>query len=137
MSAEFVKVFVYGTLKPGEANYQAYCADKVIEQTRAYTKGQLFHLPPRGYPAMIPGNSRVEGFLLTFADLAILDHLDELEDYQPQRSPQENEYYREEISIYATSGELLGEGWGYFMRVEKVQQLGGILLPSGWWTPYS
>ncbi len=29
------KVFVYGTLKPGEANYQKYFAGKVIEAQKA------------------------------------------------------------------------------------------------------
>ncbi|MGK7874413.1 MAG: gamma-glutamylcyclotransferase [Xenococcaceae cyanobacterium] len=128
-----LKVFVYGTLKPGEANYQYYCAGKVIEATRAYALGQLFHLPP-GYPAMTPGNSRVEGFLLTLADSAVLEILDELEGYHPQRSPQENQYYRQKILVYNLSGKPLGKAWGYFMTSEQVRQLGGILLPSGWWS---
>jgi gamma-glutamylcyclotransferase (GGCT)/AIG2-like uncharacterized protein YtfP len=128
-----IKVFVYGTLKPSEANYQQYCAGKVIQEIRAYTWGQLFDLP-LGYPAMTEGNSQVEGFLLTFASSLILESLDKLEDYQPQRSPQENEYDRRLIPIYCLAGESLGQAWGYLMSRERVKQLGGISLNSGWWT---
>jgi gamma-glutamylcyclotransferase (GGCT)/AIG2-like uncharacterized protein YtfP len=32
-----ISVFVYGTLKPNEANYQKYCAGKVIRETKAFT----------------------------------------------------------------------------------------------------
>jgi gamma-glutamylcyclotransferase (GGCT)/AIG2-like uncharacterized protein YtfP len=33
-----MEVFVYGTLKPKESNYSAYCAGKVINSKTAYTK---------------------------------------------------------------------------------------------------
>ncbi|NET53980.1 MAG: gamma-glutamylcyclotransferase, partial [Merismopedia sp. SIO2A8] len=39
------KVFVYGTLKPGEVNYDQYCASKVVEEIRAIAFGELFDLP--------------------------------------------------------------------------------------------
>ncbi|AFY76804.1 MAG: gamma-glutamylcyclotransferase [Hydrococcus sp. C42_A2020_068] len=128
-----LKVFVYGTLKPGECNYQSYCADKVVEAKKAYTWGELYHLP-LGYPALTQGNRKAIGFLLTFADEGVLERLDELEDYHPQRSPQENEYERHKLLVYDLSGEPLGEAWGYLMALEKVRQLGGVLVPSGWWT---
>ncbi|MBR8828264.1 MAG: gamma-glutamylcyclotransferase [Gomphosphaeria aponina SAG 52.96 = DSM 107014] len=128
-----LKVFVYGTLKPGEANYPPYCAGKVIYSTKAYTRGKLYHLPSLGYPAMTEGEEKVEGFLLTFADSSVLANLDQLEDYDPQRHPSENEYYRQKILVYDPAGKYLAPGWSYFMTTEKVQQLGGIWLPSGCW----
>jgi gamma-glutamylcyclotransferase (GGCT)/AIG2-like uncharacterized protein YtfP len=128
-----LKIFVYGTLKPGEYNYQYYCAGKVVEAIKAYTWGQLYHLT-LGYPALTTGNDKVTGFLLTFADKEILKSLDELEDYCPQRSPQENEYQRQKIPVYDLAGQSLGKAWGYVMALEKVQQFGGVLVPSGWWT---
>lgn len=128
-----MNVFVYGTLKPGEINYQLYCADKVIQTTSAYTWGNLYHLN-LGYPGMTLGNNKVEGVLLTFADESILDHLDRLEDYQPQRSPHANEYNRQRIPVYDLSGNSLGQAWGYVMSVEKVRQYAGIAISSGWWS---
>jgi gamma-glutamylcyclotransferase (GGCT)/AIG2-like uncharacterized protein YtfP len=55
-----VRVFVYGTLKPGEANYQRYCAGKVVDAERTSVLGKLFALP-MGYPAMTLGEYSVHG----------------------------------------------------------------------------
>ncbi|HEY9708979.1 MAG TPA: gamma-glutamylcyclotransferase [Oculatellaceae cyanobacterium] len=126
------KVFVYGTLKPGEVNYQMYCTGKVVEAKRAIAFGQLFDLP-LGYPGMTLGENTVQGFVLTFADPAILSLLDELEDYNPNRIPEQNEYNRQQIEIYNPTGQALGLAWVYLMTLEQVQRLGGILIPSGWW----
>lgn len=128
-----IKVFVYGTLKPGEINYQRYCEGKVVEEQRAIACGQLYNLP-LGYPAMTLGETQVHGFLLTFADAVILSTLDELEDYDPNRRPDENEYNRQQVEIYDLAGKTLGLAWAYFMTLEQVQQLQGVLIPSGWWS---
>ena len=130
-----LNVFVYGTLKPGEVNYQHYCAGKVVEEQSAIAFGQLYDLP-LGYPAMTVGESPVHGFLLTFADRSALTALDELEDYNPNRLPHENEYERQQIEIYNLSAQSLGRAWVYLMTSEQVQRLGGVLMRSGWWSGY-
>lgn len=130
-----LKVFVYGTLKPGEANYQHYCEGKVVEEQSAIAFGQLYDLP-LGYPAMTPGESPVRGFLLTFADPSVLTALDELEDYHANRLPQDNEYERQQIEIYNLSAQSLGRAWVYLMTSEQVQRLGGVLMRSGCWSRY-
>ncbi len=127
-----LRVFVYGTLKPGEVNYQRYCAGKVREEKSAIAFGNLFNLP-LGYPAMTPGESIVRGFLLTFTDSTILTILDELEDYKPNRIPEENEYYRQEIETYDLDRKSLGLAWIYLMTFTQVQRFGGILISSGCW----
>lgn len=130
---EMLKVFVYGTLKPGESNYQQYCADKVVEAEKAIALGQLFALPV-GYPAMTSGDTPVQGYLLTFADADVLQYLDELEDYDPQRSPEQNLYNRKLIETKNPTGQFLGLAWAYFMTPHRVRRLGGVLVPSGWWS---
>jgi gamma-glutamylcyclotransferase (GGCT)/AIG2-like uncharacterized protein YtfP len=127
-----VQVFVYGTLKPGECNYQRYCVGKVVEEKEAIAYGQLFDLS-LGYPAMTVGESPVQGFVLTFADSAILGVLDELEDYQEHRQPEKNEYNRLPIATYDKAGKPLGLAWAYLMTFKKVKQFEGILMPSGLW----
>jgi gamma-glutamylcyclotransferase (GGCT)/AIG2-like uncharacterized protein YtfP len=127
-----LQVFVYGTLKPGEVNYPAYCADKVESTTPAWVTGQLFDLS-LGYPAMTQERGKVFGYLLTFADEVVLEHLDSLEGYHPQRPESENEYYRQAVAVTDTSGKSLGEAWAYFMTPEKVKQLQGVFIPSGEW----
>lgn len=127
-----IQVFVYGTLKPGESNYKNYCQGKTIAEIRAYTIGELYHLAP-GYPAITKGNSKVEGYLLSFADETILQSLDILEGYSRYRAEKLNEYNRQQIAVYSLSDESLGTAWGYFMTKAKITALGGKLLNVTSW----
>ena len=130
--AAIAKVFVYGTLKPRESNYQIYCQGKTIAEIAAYTRGQLYHLAP-GYPGMTVGNNRVEGYLLSFSDREILADLDYLENYSENRSAQLNDYYRQQVPVYSLSNESLGTAWCYLMSLEKVTLYQGKLLSSNSW----
>lgn len=132
-NSELVEVFVYGTLKPGESNYQHYCGGKVVAAIRATVKGQLFALPV-GYPAMVLGEGVVQGYLLTFNTPNILQYLDPLEGHNPQRPPEKNFYNRKQLEVFTPEAEPLGLAWAYFMTLEQVEQLGGVVIPSGWWT---
>ncbi|MBN3870230.1 gamma-glutamylcyclotransferase [Nostoc sp. JL33] len=131
--SNLVGVFVYGTLKPGEANYQRYCAGKVVDVKRAFVQGKLFALP-MGYPAMTLGDSQVHGYLLSFPNSRILNELDVLEDYQPNRQTAENLYNRQIIEVYQPQSLSLGWAWVYLMTLERVEQLGGFLQPDGCWS---
>jgi gamma-glutamylcyclotransferase (GGCT)/AIG2-like uncharacterized protein YtfP len=133
MTLNQIRVFVYGTLKPGEVNYQRYCLGQVVEEVEAIAFGQLFALI-LGYPGMTAGQSPIQGFVLTFADAAILNILDELEDYHPNRPETENEYNRQTIETFDLSGKSLGMVWVYLMRFERVQKLGGVMISSGCWS---
>lgn len=129
-----VRIFVYGTLKPGEVNYKRYCATRVVDSKTAVAPGKLYALP-MGYPAMTTENSQVQGYLLSFADLGILSQLDELEDYQPHRHKSANLYNRQQIEIYdMMPGQSLGLAWVYLMSPAKVSQLKGIPQADGWWS---
>ncbi|MBE8997602.1 gamma-glutamylcyclotransferase [Nostoc sp. LEGE 12447] len=131
--SDLVRVFVYGTLKPGEANYKKYCAGKVVDVKRVFVEGRLFALP-MGYPAMTLGNSKVYGYLLSFPNTRILNELDVLENYQPTRQPSEDLYNRQIIEVYKPQSLFLGWAWVYLMALEQVAQLGGLLQPDGWWS---
>ncbi|MEH1891406.1 MAG: gamma-glutamylcyclotransferase [Nostoc sp.] len=131
--SDLVRVFVYGTLKPGEANYKKYCTDKIIDVKRAFVQGKLFALPI-GYPAMTLGNTQVYGYLLSFSNPRILNDLDMLEDYQLTRQPPENLYNRQIIEVYQPQSFSLGWAWVYLMTLDQVNQLGGFIQPDGWWT---
>ncbi len=129
-----LNVFVYGTLKPKEANYEAYCQGKVISAIKAYTWGEIYHLKRLGYPAMTQGNNKVHGYLLTLKDINTLNHLDHLEDYQEQRNPSENEYNRQLIQVYnLLTHESLGQAWVYLMELSKIKLYQGEYLSSGEW----
>jgi gamma-glutamylcyclotransferase (GGCT)/AIG2-like uncharacterized protein YtfP len=131
--AEQFAVFVYGTLKPGAANFADYCGTKVIASHRAYIHGELYHLPRLGYPAIVHGDRQVHGYVLTFADPKVLTKLDELEDYNPHRSPAGTDYTRELVAAHAIDGSASIPAWTYWMTAAQIKQFGGVLLPDGWW----
>ena len=86
-----LKVFVYGTLKPGERNYLFYCT-QTIEVVEAISYGKLYDLP-MGYPAAVfPESELVRGYVLTFSDTTVLQTLDELENYAPNQPISQNLY---------------------------------------------
>ncbi len=131
-SPSILKVFVYGTLKPGERNYQRFCLGKVQSEIPCYTKAILYNLP-LGYPAMIEGENKVQGFLLTFGNADLLNSLDRLEGYQPQRNSSLNEYYRRMVAVYNPEDEYLDEAWAYFMTLGKIKKYQGTIITSGNW----
>ena len=131
------QVFVYGTLKPGESNYQIYCQGKTIAEIAAYARGCLYHLAP-GYPGMTVGNNKVRGYLLSFSDGRILNDLDALEDYSENRAAQLNDYYRKKVPVYSLANESLGTAWCYLMSLERVTFYQGKLLTTqSWHSGYS
>ncbi|MEA5417696.1 gamma-glutamylcyclotransferase family protein [Spirulina sp. CCNP1310] len=132
--APMVDLFVYGTLKPGEMNYAAYCGDRPHTFETAWVWGQLFHLPRQGYPALTPGNEKVQGILFHFDDPQVLAAIDPLETYEEGRSPHLNEYQRQRQPIFDPNGASLGEAWIYVMALDRVMADGGIWLPSGQWS---
>lgn len=130
-----LQVFVYGTLKPEECNYSAYCQGKTISLQRVYTYGKLYHLC-LGYPAMAIGTEKIKGYLLTFPDESYLIDLDKLEFFDPQTAKENNEYQRQLIPIYNMEDQYLGKAWGYLMDLQKIIAFQGISIPSGWWTEF-
>ena len=128
-----LRVFVYGTLKPGEVYYECYCNNKVVDVKKAYVRGELYALP-QGYPAATQGNSLVYGYLLSFSTSEVLSNLDELEDYHPQRPISENLYNRKQVVIYDLNNNSLGFAWVYFMSLAMVNQLKGTPQTDGWWS---
>jgi gamma-glutamylcyclotransferase (GGCT)/AIG2-like uncharacterized protein YtfP len=129
-----LRVFVYGTLKLGQVNFERYCGgDRTLDPPLpAQVRGRLFDLS-LGYPAMTLGETWVKGYLLALADETILTALDGLEDYHPHRADTRNEYQRREVEVFEKDGRSLGLAWVYFMTPQKVKQYDGKLIPSGEW----
>jgi gamma-glutamylcyclotransferase (GGCT)/AIG2-like uncharacterized protein YtfP len=134
---EYVSVFVYGTLKPGAANFDCYCGTEVVSIYRAYVYGELYDLPSLGYPGAIHGASQVQGFVLRFPNSKILARLDVLEDYEPHRDPAANDYNREAVVAYTADRVADPEVWAYFMNPDLVRRGGGIRIADGWWESQS
>jgi len=120
-----INIFVYGTLKPNQVNYHII-EHQVINVKESFANGELYDLS-LGYPAMIKGQSKVQGFLLSFDDQTVLEILDQFED---------DFYQRSLIPVSDQKGHKITDAWAYLTTLEQVKQLGGILIPSGWWQPH-
>jgi gamma-glutamylcyclotransferase (GGCT)/AIG2-like uncharacterized protein YtfP/cation transport regulator ChaC len=121
------KVFVYGTLRRGEANYGLLeGADRVA--STAYTKGRLVDTG-YGYPAMIADKDGIVIGELYEVDDGGLLRLDELEDYYGPGHPQ-NLYERTWIEVQTDRG--AEEAWAYiYPRFDQEQ-----VIPHGDWKLY-
>jgi gamma-glutamylcyclotransferase (GGCT)/AIG2-like uncharacterized protein YtfP len=126
------RVFVYGTLKPGERYHDRYCAGHVFTAQEALIYGELYDLP-FGYPALTWGDRKIYGVLLSFAEPSILVGLDELENYHPDRPASENEYQRVQREVFDLAHQSLGLAWVYIMEPERVQSIGTVLI-NGYWS---
>lgn len=127
-------VFVYGTLKPGQQNYDRYCGDRVVYHEPASVPGRLYHLTP-GYPGLTYETGWVQGILLHFQTAEVLTGLDELETFTPGAPPSQNLYQREWQQIYHPDRTPLAWAWLYRMSLEQVIALEGIWVPEGIWDP--
>lgn len=75
------RVFVYGTLKPGgRYHHVAKEAGRFTFQKAYLENFSLYYLEPENYPAIIPGDGVVHGYVFEYHDIdAALMMLDKLE----------------------------------------------------------
>ncbi|MGE9290015.1 MAG: gamma-glutamylcyclotransferase family protein [Puniceicoccales bacterium] len=130
-----LRVFVYGTLKPGGFYWPRFCEGKVEQWVPARVRGSVYHLPV-GYPAAHFDRNEgwIEGVVLELSDVAALRGLDSLEGFDPGNPRSEQNDYRR----LRVEAELRGSGqcemvWAYEMSLEKIQLEGGSLVESGNW----
>ena len=134
-----MKVFVYGTLKPGEINFEGFFDPLEILSTPAMAQGQLYQIPfytekySRGYPAMTLGKDWVAGYLFEIESSDLLERLDNLEGYKEGRSPKENDYQRQCLPVFTLEKEFLTDAWVYVMTQEQLVRAGGFQLNRSSW----
>lgn len=130
---ESLKVFAYGTLKPGGHYWPEFCEGKVVAQTPAKIRGELYDLHV-GYPGLrLRGEDWVYGYVLVLKDEAALARLDDLEGYVPNRPEDQNEYNRLKVECFKMEDEPLGEAWAYEMTAATMARLRGTLIEGGDW----
>jgi len=129
------RVFVYGTLRPGERNAGVARRGGGFVTSPASLQGyRLLHLVPEGYPVLVPGEplETVRGDLLTYQPvdwsraLPLLDALEGLHDSPPL-------YTRETVTVIPDAGEPLS-AWVYvYARSERLTRPGVEPVPGGDW----
>ena len=119
-------VFVYGTLRRGEAN-AGLLRDAECISEKAYMRGGLYDTGC-GYPALtLSGQQCVQGEVYR-VDAPTLKKLDELEDYYAKGDPR-NLYERVSVAVHSDQGDM--QVWTYIFLEEKALQLERI--DSGDW----
>lgn len=136
-----IRVFVYGTLKPGEVNHKV-CEKHVVDSQPAIAQGELYHLP-LGYPAMtLEGTNLIHGVVLSFADPDILNILDAFEQHDPEKfyqiAPNQslaaNQYHRAWLKLLTPKPSNVQTAWGYVMTSEQIHCLNGTPVANGIWS---
>ncbi|MBZ9750498.1 gamma-glutamylcyclotransferase [Deinococcus sp. HMF7604] len=128
------RVFVYGTLMPGERNAHLTAAGVPQAQPATLRGFTLYHLHPEAYPALQagPAEAQVRGVLLTYgpdAWAAALPQLDELEGVGEQPPL----YTREVATLQLDSGEEVA-AWVYiYARPDRLAQPGAAPVAGGDW----
>ncbi len=141
-------IFVYGTLKPGNAAYLNFCQQWQPQCQAAIVYGMLYHLPI-GYPALVLGNTEVvgstkqvvHGYVLTFNRSDILMVLDQYEQHDPDVIAQyypgvalsEVSYQRTMVNALSPDHEAIVKAHAYTMTQLQTQILQGQHIPGGNW----
>lgn len=130
-------LFVYGSLMEGFFNSERALVGKVRKRIKAKTKGKLYHLIDKGYPAMIDGEDTVYGELLITDGLGeLFPALNKIENYFGKNDPR-NEYDRLIIEVETQNGEKVST-YIYMYNEDNVdnQQDKKEYIPNGDWKEY-
>ncbi|MEW6421860.1 MAG: gamma-glutamylcyclotransferase family protein [Deinococcota bacterium] len=129
------RVFVYGTLMPGERNAQVAARGGIFQARPARLAGfRLLHLVPEGYPGILPGaaDEEVQGYVLTYGAsdwervLPFLDALEGVHETPPL-------YTRERVTVTLENGERV-PAWVYvYAHHVRLTQPGVLAVPGNDW----
>lgn len=133
------RIFVYGSLMTGFYNYEKFLKGKIINQVlEASIEGKLFHLPKKGYPAVIFGRDTIYGQILDVIDSGkTFEKIDQMEGIISPGNPK-NEYNIEIREVKTLDGrkEYLPV-YIYNSTEDKVINNDlGIYISSGNWKLY-
>ncbi|WP_195251163.1 gamma-glutamylcyclotransferase family protein [Romboutsia sp. 1001713B170207_170306_H8] len=136
-----INVFVYGSLRDGFFNYEKYLAGKVLEKKTAKLENmRLYHMPYKGYPAIISGEDIVNGEIIVidpnFYEETI-KAMDEMEGFKGKDNP-ENEYDKIILEVKNISDNEIEKCFVYFYNKNNDQRFEkeSIYIQSGDWKKY-
>ncbi|KPU27381.1 hypothetical protein TR13x_04685 [Caloranaerobacter sp. TR13] len=131
-------LFVYGSLMEGFFNYNNHLKGKVLERKVARTRGKLYHLVDKGYPAMINGEDYVYGEFILIKDFyKTLKQLDRVENFFGENN-EDNEYNRVLKEIEVLEDNTIQKAYVYMYNCKDMRRLmsENIYIPHGNWRKY-
>lgn len=131
------KIFVYGSLRTGFFNYHKYLLGKVSDTKVGKVKGKLYHMPHKGYPALINGNDDVFGEVMTLRDFeAVMTPMDKMENYYGINDNR-NEYNRVIMDVELLNGTIEScYVYYYAMNDKEIFEGNSIYVENGDWKSY-
>lgn len=122
-------VFVYGTLRQGECNYNRLLADVATEVQPAFLADAEMYSGP-GFPYVVRGNGNVVGEVISFDDYdETLQRLDWLEGFRGEGM--NNHYDRVLVTVTTEAGVSI-EAWTYFAGRRFDSELRGRVQTGDW-----
>ena len=131
------KIFVYGSLRTGFYNYDKYLKGKVNDAILGKVKGKLYHMPHKGYPALLEGEDIVIGEVMTIKNFEeVMVPMDEMENYYGANDSR-NEYNRIVMDVELEDGKIEScYVYYYAMNDEEVFSKNSIYINNGDWASY-
>lgn len=131
------KIFVYGSLRTGFFNYNKYLMGKVIDSKIGKVEGKLYHMPHKGYPALIEGNDEVIGEVMTLKDFeSVIVPMDKMENYYGVNNSK-NEYNRIVMEVELLDGTTEScYVYYYAMNDKEIFDMNSIYIENGNWKDY-
>ena len=131
------KIFVYGSLRIGFFNYDKYLMGKVSDSKIGKVKGKLYHMPNKGYPALMEGDDEVFGEVMTLNDFeSVMIPMDKMENYYGVNDSR-NEYNRIVMDVELLDGSIEScYVYYYAMNDEAIFNKNSIYIKNGDWKNY-
>ena len=138
LMAKDINIFVYGSLREGFFNYDKYLKGKVVSIEHGKIKDMiLYHMPYKGYPAILPGKGEVVGEIMVLKDYEnTMKALDEMEGFIGEGNP-ENEYNRRLLEVELEDGRKEKcYTYCYNKEIDELFNNESIFLTNGDWKNY-
>ena len=133
-----IKLFVYGSLREGFFNYDKYLKDNVISNRIAKIKNVvLYHMPYKGYPAVINGCYEVVGEVIELSNYdEVITAVDKMEGILGEGNPN-NEYNKILVEVEFEDG-TKENCYSYFYNksIDKKFNIEAEFVKSGDWKQY-
>ena len=131
------KIFVYGSLRTGFYNYDKYLKGKVEDTKLGKVKGKLYHMPHKGYPALLEGEDVVIGEVMTVKNFEeVMIPMDKMENYYGVNDTR-NEYNRIVMDVELEDGSKEScYVYYYAMNDESIFNENSVYVANGDWADF-
>lgn len=136
-----INLFVYGSLREGFFNYEKYLSEKTLNIQPAILKGmELYHMPYKGYPAIVPSDSSKEviGEIITVKDYEnTVKAIDDMEGFISLENPK-NEYHKRLLEIENLHTKAKEKCYVYFYNkeIDSLFEKEAVHIPHGDWKKF-